>query len=147
MTSIQNSEITEFTGKWRGLSNFGNPWMIHSETLFQAMKGQDWESILYVLASKTPGEAKRRGRQIKLREDWEEIKLDVMWCVIQIKFSPGSENAQLLLSTGDAELIEGNRWGDNFWGAIFDAEGDLTGENNLGRLLMEWRNQLREMEG
>jgi ribA/ribD-fused uncharacterized protein len=140
---MENKTIDKFVGRYRGLSNFGAPWLIHSENLFQAMKGKDWESILYVLGAPTPGEAKSRGKRVEIREDWEEIKLDVMWCVLQIKFAPGTENAKMLLDTGDAELIEGNWWHDSFWG--FDLRAEI-GANHLGRLLMEWREALREME-
>lgn len=135
--------IGEFKGKNRVFSNFGGPWLIWSEHLFQAMKGEDWESVLYVLASPTPGIAKQRGREVKCREDWEEIKLDVMYCVIQIKFRPGSENAEALLATGDQELVEGNWWQDDFWG--FDLKREI-GANHLGRLLMMWRDELNEMK-
>lgn len=139
--------INEFRGEWRELSNFGGSLHhITAEHLFQAMKAVNWYDMLYVLAAPTPGEAKRRGRSIKCRKDWETIKIDVMWCVIQIKFAPGSHYASVLLSTDDEELIEGNRWGDDFWGCVFDVEGELTGENNLGILLVEWREQLKETE-
>lgn len=138
--------IKEFRGEWRELSNFGGSLPITAEHLFQAMKSVEWSDQLYVLAASTPGEAKSRGKKVKLREDWEEIKVEVMWCVIQIKFSPGSHYAKLLLSTGDHELIEGNRWGDLFWGAVFDVEGELTGQNELGKLLMDWRDILRQEE-
>lgn len=135
--------INEFKGKHRFLSNFGGTLPITSEHLFQAMKAREWESMLYVLAAPTPGEAKRRGRQIECREDWDEIKEDVMWCVIQVKFAPGTEYAKQLLDTGDADLVEGNWWGDSFWG--FDLKSG-AGRNELGKDLMEWREQLREIE-
>jgi ribA/ribD-fused uncharacterized protein len=141
---VEDKPIDKFVGQHRGLSNFGAPWLIHSENVFQAMKGKNWWDVLYVLGAPTPAEAKRRGRyEIECREDWEEIKLDVMYCVIQIKFAPGTENAKMLLETGDAELIEGNWWHDSFWG--FDLRAEI-GANHLGRLLMEWRAALREME-
>lgn len=44
-----------------------------------------------------------------------------------------------LLNTGEAELIEGNTWGDKFWGAVWDKELGWVGQNWLGKLLMEER--------
>lgn len=137
------TEIREFRGEHSFLSNFRFGVLLSAEHIFQAMKGRDWEDQLYVLAAPTPGEAKLRGRSIEKRSDWEEIKEDVMWCVLQIKFAPGSGLAQRLLATGDAELTEGNWWGDDFWG--FDFKTD-SGANILGKLLMAWRDELKEIE-
>lgn len=137
------TEIKEFTGQHRFLSNFGEKIELTSEHLFQAMKGKDWEDQLWILAAPTPGIAKARGNLIARRSDWDEIKEDVMWCVLQIKFAPGSELAQKLLDTGDSELTEGNWWGDDFWGFDFKKE---AGANILGKLLMAWRDELKEME-
>jgi ribA/ribD-fused uncharacterized protein len=138
-----SKKIDVFTGRYRPFSNFGGTLPITSEHLFQAMKGTTWEEQLYVLAAPTPGEAKKRGRRIKCRPDWENVKVQIMWCVIQAKFASGTEFAQLLLDTGDSDLIEGNWHGDSFWGFDFKAE---VGQNMLGNLLMEWREQLQEME-
>jgi ribA/ribD-fused uncharacterized protein len=82
--------------------------------------------------------AKRLGRQVRLRPDWDAVKVDVMRKVLRLKFAPGSALAQRLLDTGDAELIEGNWWNDRFWGVC---KGE--GLNQLGKLLMERRAELR----
>jgi predicted NAD-dependent protein-ADP-ribosyltransferase YbiA (DUF1768 family) len=66
------------------------------------------------------------------------VKVDVMRDLIAQKFAVGSELADRLLATGDQELVEGNTWGDTFWGVC-----DGVGENWLGRLLMERRAALR----
>lgn len=75
---------------------------------------------------------------MKMREDWEAIKIDVMRYCLQEKFSAGSDLAAKLIATGDCELVEGNTWGDVFWGVCRG-----TGENRLGRLLMERREELK----
>ena len=139
--------IDSFRGNNAIFSNFNGLLKITAEHVFQALKGKDWDDILYVLAADSPSEAKNRGNQIPIREDWDEIKEEVMWCVIQIKFAPGTSAAQFLLGTGDEELIEGNRWGDRFWGAEWDKElQEWIGQNVLGKLLMNWREMLREEE-
>jgi hypothetical protein len=82
-----------------------------------------------------PGEAKRRGRRATIRPDWEEVKLDVMEDLLRQKFVG---LARALVMTGDEELVEGNTWGDRFWGVCQGA-----GENHLGRLLMKIRSELK----
>lgn len=83
--------------------------------------------------------AKRMGRQCKLRADWEEIKLQVMETLLRQKFHSeiNPALAQLLKNTRDYELIEGNNWGDTFWGVC-----NKVGKNHLGRLLMLIRSDL-----
>lgn len=140
-----NPAIDRFVGDYRWLSNFW-PTRIEyeghvyksSEHAFQAAKAAKGEDREIVAGSKTPGEAKRRGRQVKLRKDWEEVKVDVMRTILKWKFAPSSELAKKLLATSPARLVEGNHWGDTFWG-VDDRRG---GENHLGQLLMEIRDEL-----
>ena len=90
--------------------------------------------------SLTPNCAKRLGRQVELRSDWETVKYDVMYQVCMAKFQQNPELLRKLVRTGDAELIEGNTWGDRVWGV------DLyrgVGENHLGKILMKIREELR----
>jgi ribA/ribD-fused uncharacterized protein len=109
------------------------------EHFYQAVKATDEEDHDAVMEAETPGKAKKIGRQIKMRDDWEFIKLDVMCLALRMKFSDPSLKQQLLF-TGDAELEEGNTWGDKFWG-IDLVTGE--GENMLGKALMELRKDLR----
>lgn len=90
----------------------------------------------------TPGIAKTIGRRALLRSDWESRKQHYMRVFVAKKFAIGTELAARLLSTGDRELIEGNNWHDRFWGV--DQTG--RGENNLGKILMERRADLRRLE-
>lgn len=137
--------IDRFAGERRFLSNFW-PTKIEydghiytsSEHAFQAAKAGIERDRQFVADSKTPGEAKRRGRSIKLRKDWESIKVDVMRQILKIKFAPDSELGRKLMATAGARLVEGNHWGDTFWG-IDDRMG---GDNRLGLLLMEIRTEL-----
>lgn len=110
---------------------------LNSEAAFQAMKTQDIaEQLQFTLL--TPQEAKRLGRRIKLRPDWEQVKDGVMEAVLRAKFSD-LELRNRLLATGDVELVEGNTHGDTYWGVC-----DGKGRNMLGKLLMKLRAEYRE---
>jgi hypothetical protein len=88
----------------------------------------------------TPGKAKKLGRTVSLRSDWEDVKLDVMRKLIRQKF----ENPflrPLLMLTGDAILEEHNYWHDTIWGIYAG-----IGENWLGRILMEERARIKSEE-
>ena len=134
--------IDSFQGKYRWLSNF---WMCpggiqygdyiypSTEHAYQAAKTIVDSERLEILRAKTPGQAKRLGRRVTMRPDWDLIKIDVMRTVLKQKFND-EELAQKLRDTGNAELIEGNHWGDTFWGVCKGA-----GHNHLGKLLMEIR--------
>lgn len=76
-----------------------------------------------------------------MRENWDHIKITVMREVIAQKFED-PDLRDFLLSTGTQTLIEGNTWGDKFWGVCGG-----VGLNNLGRLLMERRQILQAQYG
>lgn len=85
----------------------------------------------------TPGKAKRLGRSIELRDGWDNLKLHYMRVILEIKFSD-PELMKMLQNTSGAHLIEGNTWGDKFWG-----ESPIgTGSNNLGKILMSIRDDI-----
>ncbi len=86
----------------------------------------------------SPQAAKRLGRRVELRPDWEAVKYDVMYEVCMAKFTQNPGLLDKLLATGDAELVEGNTWGDQVWGVC-----DGVGENHLGKTLMRIRSELR----
>jgi ribA/ribD-fused uncharacterized protein len=111
------------------------------EHYFQATKSSNPVGYHQVREAATPGEAKRLGRRVTLRADWEQVKLDVMRGALAAKFAKDSELAEWLLSTGDALLVEGNTWSDIFWGVC-----NGVGSNWLGGLLMMRRAELRSEE-
>ena len=84
-------------------------------------------------------EAKKLGRTVTLRKDWEDIKVKVMREIVSEKFSQNQDLREKLISTGDEYLEEGNDWGDRIWGTV---QGQ--GQNLLGKILMETRE--REIE-
>lgn len=138
-------EISGFFGEYRWLSNFW-PASVHLreltfssvEAAYQAAKTRD-VAIQKKFCGLSPVEAKRFGRNIPLREDWEEVKEKAMLYFLEQKFAPGSQLARKLLYTGDAVLVEENSWGDRYWGVCRG-----SGENRLGKLLMQVRDSLRE---
>lgn len=132
------ASIESFSGPYRFLSNF-YPSEIEYEGLvyptvehaFQAAKTVEHGARMYIARCQTPGDAKRAGRGLKLREGWDDIRIAVMLELLLQKFRPGSALAAQLAETGDAKLVEGNTWHDRFWG-VCDGEG----LNMLGILLM-----------
>jgi len=136
------SAITSFSGPFRFLSNFYPVRILYGhvvwpsvEHAYQAAKTSDVGARLALLPLK-PGEAKRAGRKLVLRPDWDLIKLGTMEFLLRTKFAY-SEFESKLLATGRRELIEENWWGDTFWGRC---RGE--GGNHLGRLLMKIRSEL-----
>lgn len=108
------------------------------EHAYQAAKSNKPESRSIVRDMPTPGYAKRAGRRLKDRNDWDAAKVEVMLDLLRQKFARGRPCAVLLEATGDTELIEGNTWSDRFWG-VYNGEG----QNMLGRLLMQVRAENR----
>lgn len=132
--------IDEFRGPYWFLSNFyKHDVNLTNEHLYQAMKTSDWRQQIVVLSASSPGEAKKLGRLVTLRPDWEEIKDDVMLELLRLKFSKGKKERHWLQDTRDAELTEGNTWGDRYWGKV-----NGQGKNMLGKLLMQVRQEIRD---
>lgn len=132
--------ITSFSGEHRFLSNFfpsrirwaGIDWPT-VEHAYQGAKTLNPAGRALIATAPTPGKAKRLGQKLALREDWDDLRVGTMRELLALKFSI-PELSRLLVATGTAELVEGNTWGDRFWG-VCGGEG----ENMLGRLLMEIR--------
>ncbi len=135
--------IKGFHGRYRWLSNF---WpaevtldgMVFStvEGAYQAAKTLDLDHRRAIAGLAKPGQTKRYARKLKVRDDWQEVKLAVMEDLLRQKFSI-PDLRQKLLDTGDAYLEESNSWRDFFWGVC-----NGVGENHLGRLLMKCRDEM-----
>ncbi len=115
--------IDKFRGEYKFLSNF---W-VHNvylegrvypsvEHAYQAAKTLHSEERSVIAQCASPSKAKKLGRQVTLRPDWEVVKLSIMHNLVRCKFQ--SEGlAGKLLATGEDVLVEGNWWGDTFWGS------------------------------
>ncbi|AKG21176.1 NADAR family protein [Calothrix sp. 336/3] len=141
--------INRFSGNYAFLSNFWYCKIIFEdiefpsvEHAFQAAKTTNPNEREMVCLAATPVKAKRIGRKVTLRDDWEKVKIEIMRGLLVQKFSQDEMLQEMLLSTGDWELIEGNTWGDKFWGAVLE-NGKWVGRNELGKLLMSVRCQIR----
>ena len=140
-------KIDKFRDKYFFLSNFFQTRVKYNglefknnEAAFQAQKVLDVEEQL-AFTQLSPKEAKRRGRQVKLRPDWEDVKDEIMEEIVRAKFSQHGNLKDKLLATGDATLIEGNTWNDRYWGVdIRTGEG----QNHLGKILMKIRKEYQD---
>ena len=111
---------------------------LNSEAAFQAQKCSRRSDRLE-FENLNPSEAKRLGRKVKIREDWEIVKLDIMRNIIREKFNQNPDITLKLIETGDNYLEEGNTWGDIIWGVC-----NGKGKNLLGKILMEIREEIKE---
>jgi len=143
-TFRQDSEVIDsFTGSYRWLSNF-EPSVVTLdgqkyptvEHAYQAAKTFDTEKRLVIANLPFPGDAKKAGNKLDIRSDWENVKLEIMEMLVREKFHFEPLRSKLL-STGTAQLIEGNWWQDVFWGVC---KGQ--GKNHLGLILMRVRSSL-----
>lgn len=143
--------ISHFRGEHGFLSNFyfcpinykGNSFT-NSEAVFQSEKTLDTHSK-GLFCRCAPEEAKKLGKRIALRPDWEEVKVGVMRDVLDAKFTQNPSLKQMLLATRERMLVEGNTWNDRYWGAMATPRGVMVGRNMLGRLLMDLRSRLRAL--
>ena len=140
--------ISGFFEKYRFLSNFYRAPVDYEgvryptvEHAFQAAKTRDKGLRRVIRGLRSPAEAKRFGRRLALRSDWEKIRVKVMGDLVWDKFSSDQRLARKLLMTRDEELVEVNTWGDEFWGVCYG-----KGENHLGRILTRVRGRLRQEE-
>lgn len=151
--------IYSFTLKYDFLSNFYPVDVLYEgavypsvEHAYQAAKTTDPELRIPFQGSAirsnlmSAGQAKRAGRKLGLRGNWDPVKIAIMETLLRQKF----ENPHLrkkLLRTGSAFLIEGNNWNDRTWGAVFNPNTrDWEGRNLLGSLLMQIREDIRNEE-
>lgn len=150
---MSDKEIINFystTGDYGCFSNFSRHHIFlkekiwkTSEHYFQAQKFAGTEFEEKVRQAPTPMESANLGRNRKfpLRPDWETVKDDIMREALRAKFTQNKDLKKILLETGDARLVE-HTANDNYWGD----GGDGSGQNMLGKLLMELREELKSEE-
>ncbi len=131
----------EFSNFSRHGFEFDRKYWKTSEHYFQAMKFEGTEYEDKIREARSPKDAANLGRRrdFTLRQDWEAIKDDVMHRAVLKKFQTHQELAELLLATGNEEIVE-NAPSDFYWGCGADG----SGKNMLGKILMEVREKLNE---
>lgn len=146
--TVDEGPITSFRGEYAFLSNFHsceirleifqNSYVFNNaEAAFQAYKCDRPDDIVQFTNMNGP-QAKRVGRKVRLRHDWEYIKDSIMEYVVSAKFYQNKDLCDKLLATGNRELIECNTWNDTYWGVC-----DGKGQNKLGKILMKVRDDCR----
>jgi ribA/ribD-fused uncharacterized protein len=115
-------------------------WYNTVEHYYQSRKTEDRSEQAAIRSAPTPSEAKALGLKATIRSDWNEVRIGIMRWGVLAKFQQNPVLLSRLLDTGDEYLREGNHWSDKFWGVD---ERTGQGENWLGRILMEVRDQLQ----
>jgi len=143
--------IIRFQKGYRFFSNF---WLAEieyegirypsTEHGYQAAKTIDVKEKKYIADLKKCGEAKRAGRNVNIRPDWNEVKDKIMLDLVRIKFSTHKDLADKLLDTKDAILVEGNHWCDNHFGVCYCEKCNGIGDNILGQVLMQVGEELKK---
>ena len=144
--------IHTFRGEQKWLSNFYPVAIKYNGNLFQSTeaaymsaKNDDPEWLAFCMdPNNTPAQIKKKSHFITVRPNWDEIKLGVMEEVLRYKFFMHKGLGDMLLATGDQNLVEGTTWNDRYWGVDVTVTPNI-GENNLGRLLMKLRKQLKSL--
>lgn len=152
---MNNLQINSFSGDFDFLSNFYPcsieydgllyPSVEHFYVPMKSNSEQNIDNITYsniefrkLIIFKTASSAKRLGRKISIRNDWDNIKDNIMYFALKEKFKDKSLLEKLKI-TEEYELIEGNYWHDNYWGSCYCERCCFNGKNKLGKMLMSIR--------
>ena len=138
--------INSFRDEYYFLSNFYEVPVTYNgityknnEAAFQAQKVAPSKEAMLEFKDLNSTEAKKLGRKVSLRSDWENVKVQIMRDLVYAKFTQNADLQEKLIDTGDEYLEEGNTWGDRVWGAV-----NGVGANLLGQILMEVREELKD---
>jgi ribA/ribD-fused uncharacterized protein len=149
------THVEGFEGEYRFLSNFiggsviltdpdGTPRTYKTvEHAYQAAKTMDLEERAHIRTLDRPSQAKKYGKSVTLRPNWQDVRLDIMEVLVRQKFQLPGFKSQLLKIDGD--IIESNRWHDQFWGdcwCTYYVECRTPGQNHMGKILMKIRDEL-----
>lgn len=141
---LSNHDVHE-PFKWRGeFFDCGERAFVFGKGFFMNKTGSEHASNDYfadVLTAKTPADLKALGRSVDIDIDqWNASKVTYMREITAQKYRQVPNYAGKLINTGAMMLVEGNDWGDKFWGRCLDkTSGKMVGLNTLGVILMEER--------
>lgn len=143
---LELGPIQGFTGAYRFLSNFWPANVTYEgvvyptvENAYQASKFPKEDRKPFETCK--PAEAKSHGKKAHLTEEWKARRYNTMYQLNKQKYALNPHLRELLVSTRDRYIEETNHWGDTYWGVC---KG--VGENHLGRLLMNIRDDLKTGE-
>ena len=135
--------VKGFFNEYRWLSNYHicdieykGKMFTSTEAAYQSAKTDD-DYLKSQFQLMTPTESKSFANKIKVRRDWDSIKKDAMYEILQYKFTKHADLKQKLILTGEKHLEETNYWGDTYYGVC-----NGKGKNVLGKLLMQIREEL-----
>lgn len=141
--------IYEFRGDFNWLSNFYSCKVKYKgyefgsvEQAYMFAKNDTCDDWLKFCQTNSPGICKQQSKLIKIREDWDSVKLNIMEYLLEQKFNQDPFKSKLI-ATGNRNIIEGNYWGDSFWGVDLNLNPNY-GENHLGRIIMKIREKINE---
>ena len=136
--------ISVFEGEHHFLSNFHPATFVWdnilwptSEHAYQAAKVISHKHRIELASIRGPAAVKQAGKKLPLRQNWDDLKVDVMYEIVLCKFTQNPDLKAKLTATKDAHLEEGNHWKDTFWGICPPNSG--IGLNHLGEVLMDIR--------
>lgn len=123
---LKNNIVIDYNSKF----DVDNKYSIIENTILNLKRSE--------FAKLPPNEAKKLGRKVKLRSDWEEVKDQIMYeiCYQKFNFENNMDITMKLMKTKNIELIEGNTWNDTYWGVCRG-----NGKNKLGKILMKIRKE------
>ena len=143
----ESPPILGFKGDYSFLSNFHVSMLTYKGICFTSseqayvyskkLPTPEW--LAEVLSEDRPGHIKFLGSKVKLRDNWDNFKYNIMKDIVRCKFTQSPLLTKLLLDTGDSYLEETNWWRDTYWGVC-----NGVGENHLGNILMQLRKEIRE---
>jgi len=133
MNSIKDTYLSNF---WECTVEYGGLAYRNAEAAFQAQKCADgYEQHRFIKL--TGAEAKALGKKVKIQDDWDADRLQIMYDIVKAKFVQHPDLAKKLIATGNEEIVEENTWGDTYWGVC-----NGIGKNMLGNILMDIRLEL-----
>lgn len=154
------SNIIGFKGELCCLSNFHLCKISYENLIYPSVENAYNAAKIYIegdlnatnierkrrmFTSRSPSRAKTEGLEVEKRADWDEVKEEIMYELLKQKFTVYKDIRDVLISTGDDEIVVTNMWHDNYWGVCnCSACKDKEKHNKLGKMLMKLRAEINK---